>query len=47
MCDFSAAVVYALSCVKQEHLALKEKQVETLKAIYEGIDVFIWFPTGR
>ena len=44
--DFMAAVAYALSCVKQEHLVLKQKQLEVLQNLYESRDVFVWFPTG-
>ena len=38
-------LVYAL-CFGQEKLALKAKQEEVLTNLYEGRDVFAWFPTG-
>jgi len=39
-------LAYALSCVKQEGLSLKDQQVEAVKLLSEGNDVFVWFPTG-
>jgi len=44
--DFDRALAYALSCVKQEGLCLKDQQVEAVKRLSEGKDVFVWFPTG-
>ena len=44
--DFDRALAYALSCVKQEVLSLKDHQVEAVKLLSEGKDVFVWFPTG-
>ena len=44
--DFSAALSYALSSVQQEHLTLKDKQVEAVELLYQGHDVFLWVPTG-
>ncbi|XP_064392440.1 ATP-dependent DNA helicase RecQ-like [Halichondria panicea] len=44
--DIQEALAYALSCVKQEGLILKEQQVRALKLLSEGRDVFVWFPTG-
>ena len=44
--DLSAALAYALSCVRQEHLSLKDKQLEALRLLYQGHDVFLWVPTG-
>ena len=46
MNEFSAAVAYALSCLRQEHIVLKDKQLEVLQELYRGNDVFAWFPTG-
>ena len=43
--EFIAAVAFALSCVKQEHLVLRRKPSEVLR-VYEGRDVFVWFPPG-
>jgi len=44
--NFDRALAYALSCVKQEGLSLKDQQVETVKHLSEGKDVFVWFPTS-
>ena len=44
--DFDRALTYALSCVKQEVLSLKDQQVEAIKLLSEGKDVLVWFPTG-
>ena len=44
--NFDRALAYPLSCVKQEVLSLKDQQVEAIKLLSEGKDVFVWFPTG-
>ena len=44
--DFDRALAYALSCVKQEGLSLKDQQVEAVKLLSEGKTVFVWFFTG-
>ena len=44
--EFSKAVAYALSCINQPDLLLKDKQEQTLRYLFEGRDVFAWFPTG-
>jgi len=44
--DFDRALAYALCCVKQEVLSLKDQQEEAVKLLSEGKDVFVWFPTG-
>ena len=44
--DFDRALAYALSCMKQKGLSLKDQQVEAVKLLSEGKDVFVWFPTG-
>ena len=44
--DFDRTLAYALSCVKQEGISLKDQQVEAVKLLSEGKDVFVWFPTG-
>ncbi len=44
--EFCQAVAYALNCVGQEGLTLKWKQEEALIHLYDGRDVFAWFPTG-
>ena len=44
--DLDRALAYALSCVKQEVISLKDQQVEAVKLLSEGKDIFMWFPTG-
>ncbi|KAL5517814.1 hypothetical protein EMCRGX_G003435 [Ephydatia muelleri] len=44
--EFREAVAYSLSCVHQESLVLKAKQEEAPFHLYNGRDVFAWFPTG-
>ncbi len=44
--DFDGALKYALSCLKQDGLTLMAEQAQALKLLFEGRDVFIWFPTG-
>ena len=44
--DFDRALAYALSCVKQEGLSLKDQQVEAVKLLSEGKDIFVCFLTG-
>ena len=44
--EFRDAVAYSLRCVHQESLILKAKQEEALFHLYNGRDVFAWFPTG-
>ena len=44
--DFDRALAYALSCMKQEGLCPKDQQVEAVKRLSQGKDVFVWFPTG-
>ena len=36
----------SLSCLKQDGLTLMAEQAQALKLLFEGWDVFIWFPTG-
>ena len=43
--DFDRALAYALSCVKQEGLSLKDQQGEAVKLLSEGKDVFVCFLT--
>ena len=43
---FDRAIAYALLCLKQEGLLLKDKQSMAVKLLSDGKDVFVWFPTG-
>ena len=38
-------LVYALSCFVQKKLTPKAKQEEVLTNLYNGRDIFAWFPT--
>ena len=40
------AVSYALRKLGKPQLSLKEEQRSSIKAIYEGKNVFVWLPTG-
>ena len=44
--DFQAAVAYAISSLQHDRLTLIDKQMEAVKMLYEGQDVFLWVPTG-
>ena len=46
MSEFSLAVAYAISFPWQEHIVLKDKQLEVLRELYQGNDAFSWFLTG-
>ena len=41
-----AAVAHAISCLQHDRLVLRDKQLEAVKLLYEGQDVFLWVPTG-
>ena len=41
------AVAYTLSYLQQEHIVLKDKQLKVFQELYQGDDVFMWFPTGH
>ncbi len=42
---FCEAVAYAPCCIGLKDLTLKPKQEEALIYMYDGHDVFAWFPT--
>ena len=44
--SFSQAVSYALGKLGKPQISLKEEQRPSIKAIYEGNDIFVWLPTG-
>ena len=44
--EFSDAVSYGLSHVGKPEITLKPQQVEAVRHVYEGKDVFLWLPTG-
>ena len=39
-------VAFFLDSCRKEDLVLKPKQLETLKYIFQGKDVFVWIPTS-
>ena len=43
---FDAALLYALSSLKQGDIVLKKEQREAIKLLYQCKDVFQWLPTG-
>ena len=43
---FEDAVAYGLATLSLSHLTLKEEQLLSVKAVYEGKDVFVSLPTG-
>ena len=43
--EFREAVAYSLRCIHLESLILKTNQEEALFHLYNGPDVFAWFPT--
>ena len=44
--EFSGSVSFALSSINQDHVVLRQKQLEVLQSVYGGHDVLAWFPTG-
>ena len=47
--EFREANRYAIWCIGRQDLTLKPKQEEgqALFHLYDGWDVFAWFPTGK
>lgn len=43
---FSECVSYALLKLKMSDISLKAEQRSSMKAIFDGHDVFVWLPTG-
>ena len=44
--SFDSAVAYGLATLASPHLTLKREQLLSVKAVYDGKDVFVWLPTG-
>ena len=44
--EFELSLSYALSCLRLQGIELKDKQLEAIRTIYDGKDVFLWLPTG-
>ena len=44
--SFSEALSYALRRLEMTQITVKEEQRSSMRAVYEGSDVFVWLPTG-
>ena len=44
--DFQQAISHALQRLATPSMVLKPEQRASVKAVYEGGDVFVWLPTG-
>ena len=43
---FHDSIEYGLSAIACSYLSLKDEQLSSVKAVYEGKDVFVWLQTG-
>ena len=43
--DFDKALKFALCCIGKRDFTLKAEQLDAIKCIYNGKDVFLWLPT--
>ena len=43
---FDEAVSFALCAIGKEGLKLKTEQLQAIRHVYDGSDVFLWLPTG-
>ena len=43
--SFSEALTYALRRLKMTRMTVKEEQRSSMRAVYEGSDVFVWLAT--
>ena len=43
--SFSEALSYALRRLKMTRMTVKEEQRSSMRAVYEGSDVFVWLAT--
>ena len=44
--DFDKALKFALCCIGKGDFMLKAEQLDAIKCIYDGKDIFLWLPTG-
>lgn len=44
--SFSEVVSFAMRRLEMTHISIKKEQHSSMKAVYEGSDVFVWLPTG-
>ena len=45
--SFSEALSYALRRLKMTRITVKDEQRSSMRAVYEGSDVFVWLATYR
>ena len=43
---FDQGLTLALQRVGKGHLTLKEEQISAIRHVFDGMDVFVWLPTG-
>ena len=44
--SFDQGLTLALQRVGKGHLTLKEEQISAIRHVFDGMDVFVWLPTG-
>ena len=44
--DFNKALKFALCCIGKSDFTLKAEQLDAIKCIHDGKDIFLWLPTG-
>ena len=44
--DFDKALKFALCCIGKGDFTLEAEQLDAIKCVYDGKDVFLWLPTG-
>ena len=44
--SFSEALFYALRRLEMTQITVREEQRSSMRAVYDGSDVFVWLPTG-
>ena len=42
--DFDKVLKFALCCIEKGDFTLKAEQLDAIKCIYDGKDVFLWLP---
>ena len=43
---FDECLAYAMKCIGKDGVYINDEQKEPIKNVYEGMDVFVWLPTG-
>ena len=44
--DFDKVLKFALCCIGKGDFTLKAEQLDAIKCIYDGKDLFLWQPPG-